>query len=133
MPSSWKYVCDEYELTEFFKYRCLQFISIYLCQYSKARHCPFNSILVSYLVHYVPSWIVFMEFIILSVLWFKLLCFFRENTVIFFRRHNLPWLYYGDQPGLASKVLETNHLPTIFSFKGRSEVSDREQTQGNGC
>ncbi|NWH72691.1 MKS3 protein, partial [Piaya cayana] len=33
-------------------------------------------------------------------------------------RHNLPWLYYGDQPGLASQVLEANHFPTIFSFKG---------------
>uniref|UniRef100_A0A8C9FTB3 Transmembrane protein 67 n=1 Tax=Pavo cristatus TaxID=9049 RepID=A0A8C9FTB3_PAVCR len=40
---------------------------------------------------------------------------------IAFWRHNLPWLYYGDQPGLASQVLETNHLPTVFSFKGRSE------------
>uniref|UniRef100_A0A8B9DI03 Transmembrane protein 67 n=2 Tax=Anser cygnoides TaxID=8845 RepID=A0A8B9DI03_ANSCY len=35
-------------------------------------------------------------------------------------RHNLPWLYYGDQPGLASQVLETNHFPTVFSFKGKS-------------
>ncbi|XP_042726107.1 meckelin [Lagopus leucura] len=40
---------------------------------------------------------------------------------IAFWRHNLPWLYYGYQPGLASQVLETNHLPTVFSFKGRSE------------
>jgi len=46
MPSSWKHVCDEYELTEFFKYWCLWFISVYLCQYSKARHCSFNSLLV---------------------------------------------------------------------------------------
>ncbi|NXI58330.1 MKS3 protein, partial [Chloroceryle aenea] len=37
---------------------------------------------------------------------------------ITFWRHNLPWLYYGDQPGLASQVLEANHFPTIFSFKG---------------
>ncbi|XP_037236867.1 meckelin isoform X1 [Falco biarmicus] len=37
---------------------------------------------------------------------------------IAFWRHNLPWLYYGDQPGLASQVLETNNFPTIFSFKG---------------
>uniref|UniRef100_A0A8C8AQV0 Transmembrane protein 67 n=1 Tax=Otus sunia TaxID=257818 RepID=A0A8C8AQV0_9STRI len=37
---------------------------------------------------------------------------------IAFWRHNLPWLYYGDQPGLASQVLEANHFPTIFSFKG---------------
>ncbi|NXY71476.1 MKS3 protein, partial [Glareola pratincola] len=37
---------------------------------------------------------------------------------IAFWRHNLPWLYYGDQPGLASQVLEGNHFPAIFSFKG---------------
>ncbi|NXJ86503.1 MKS3 protein, partial [Trogon melanurus] len=37
---------------------------------------------------------------------------------ITFWRQNLPWLYYGDQPGLASQVLEANHFPTIFSFKG---------------
>ncbi|XP_065686343.1 meckelin isoform X1 [Patagioenas fasciata] len=37
---------------------------------------------------------------------------------ISFWRHNLPWLYYGDQPGLASQVLEANHFPTTFSFKG---------------
>ncbi|XP_071410278.1 meckelin isoform X1 [Pithys albifrons albifrons] len=36
-------------------------------------------------------------------------------------RHNLPWLYYGDQPGLASQVLEKNNFPTTFSFKGRSK------------
>ncbi|KAM6318772.1 meckelin [Aegotheles albertisi] len=36
---------------------------------------------------------------------------------IAFWRHNLPWLYYGDHPGLASQVLEANHFPTIFSFK----------------
>ncbi|XP_037984807.1 meckelin isoform X2 [Motacilla alba alba] len=33
-------------------------------------------------------------------------------------RHNLPWLYYGDQPGLASQMLEKNHFPTTFTFKG---------------
>ncbi|NXL56718.1 MKS3 protein, partial [Chordeiles acutipennis] len=44
----------------------------------------------------------------------------RLGTVhsIAFWRHNLPWLYYGDQPGLASQVLEANNFPTIFSFKG---------------
>ncbi|NWU61460.1 MKS3 protein, partial [Pterocles burchelli] len=36
-------------------------------------------------------------------------------------RHNLPWLYYGDQPGLASRVLEADNFPTIFSFKGTVE------------
>ncbi|NXS10081.1 MKS3 protein, partial [Neodrepanis coruscans] len=44
---------------------------------------------------------------------------FIKNIVILFRRQNLPWLYYGDQPGLASQVLEKNHFPTTFSFKGR--------------
>ncbi|NXO00768.1 MKS3 protein, partial [Rhinopomastus cyanomelas] len=34
-----------------------------------------------------------------------------------FWRHTLPWLYYGDHPGLASQVLEANHFPTVFTFK----------------
>ncbi|KAJ3597256.1 hypothetical protein NHX12_000784 [Muraenolepis orangiensis] len=34
------------------------------------------------------------------------------------RRTNLPWLYYGDQPGLAGRVLQTDPLPIEFSFKG---------------
>ncbi|XP_060756170.1 meckelin isoform X1 [Neoarius graeffei] len=33
-------------------------------------------------------------------------------------RVNLPWLYYGEQPGLASRVLQTDPLPVGFSFKG---------------
>uniref|UniRef100_A0A8C5IRD6 Transmembrane protein 67 n=1 Tax=Junco hyemalis TaxID=40217 RepID=A0A8C5IRD6_JUNHY len=37
-------------------------------------------------------------------------------------RHNLPWLYYGDQPGLASQVLEKNHFPTTFTFKGTDKL-----------
>ncbi|XP_032843809.2 meckelin isoform X3 [Tyto alba] len=47
----------------------------------------------------------------------------RLGTVhsIAFWRHNLPWLYYGDQPGLASQVLEANHFPTVFSFKGTAK------------
>ncbi|XP_060631585.2 meckelin [Anolis sagrei] len=35
-----------------------------------------------------------------------------------FWRQNLPWLYYGDQPGSASQVLETTPFPTSFTFKG---------------
>ncbi|XP_074843042.1 meckelin [Carettochelys insculpta] len=38
-----------------------------------------------------------------------------------FWRQNLPWLYYGDQPGLASQVLDTTQLPTSFSFKGANK------------
>ncbi|KAJ6663950.1 hypothetical protein lerEdw1_008904 [Lerista edwardsae] len=37
---------------------------------------------------------------------------------ISFWRQNLPWLYYGDQPGLASQVLDTAEFPTSFTFKG---------------
>ncbi|XP_028836341.1 meckelin-like isoform X2 [Denticeps clupeoides] len=33
-------------------------------------------------------------------------------------RANLPWLYYGEQPGLASQVLRTEPLPVGYSFKG---------------
>ncbi|XP_068613254.1 meckelin [Brachionichthys hirsutus] len=33
-------------------------------------------------------------------------------------RVNLPWLYYGDEPGLASRVLQTEPVPTGFYFRG---------------
>ncbi|XP_053468126.1 meckelin [Ictalurus furcatus] len=36
-------------------------------------------------------------------------------------RINLPWLYYGEQPGLASRVLQTEPLPVGFSFKGTNK------------
>lgn len=39
-----------------------------------------------------------------------------------FWRQNLPWLFYGDQPGLASQVLSTTPLPTNFSFKGQHQL-----------
>ncbi|XP_053104863.1 meckelin isoform X1 [Hemicordylus capensis] len=38
-----------------------------------------------------------------------------------FWRQNLPWLYYGDQPGLASQVLDTVQFPTSFTFKGTNK------------
>ncbi|XP_062987006.1 meckelin isoform X2 [Elgaria multicarinata webbii] len=40
---------------------------------------------------------------------------------ISFWRQNLPWLYYGDQPGLASQVLDTTQFPTSFTFKGTNK------------
>lgn len=39
-----------------------------------------------------------------------------------FWRQNLPWLFYGDQPGLAPQVLGTTPLPTNFSFKGQNQL-----------
>ncbi|KAL4617058.1 meckelin [Arapaima gigas] len=39
-------------------------------------------------------------------------------------RSNLPWLYYGDQPGLASRTLRTEALPVGFSFKGPNKNTD---------
>ncbi|XP_075405605.1 meckelin isoform X2 [Tenrec ecaudatus] len=51
-----------------------------------------------------------------------------ENTAglrtvhsVSFWRQNLPWLLYGDQPGLASQVLGSTPLPTNFSFKGHGQ------------
>ncbi|XP_039733059.1 meckelin isoform X1 [Pteropus medius] len=38
-----------------------------------------------------------------------------------FWRQNLPWLFYGDQLGLAPQVLSTTPLPTNFSFKGQNQ------------
>lgn len=40
------------------------------------------------------------------------------------RRVNLPWLYYGDEPGLASRVLQTEPVPIGFYFRGTKKVSD---------
>uniref|UniRef100_A0A8D3BTB8 Transmembrane protein 67 n=1 Tax=Scophthalmus maximus TaxID=52904 RepID=A0A8D3BTB8_SCOMX len=39
-------------------------------------------------------------------------------------RANLPWLYYGDEPGLASRVLQTDPIPIGFSFRGRNKNTD---------
>ncbi|KAJ8004941.1 hypothetical protein DPEC_G00141510 [Dallia pectoralis] len=39
-------------------------------------------------------------------------------------RVNLPWLYYGDQPGLGNRVLQTDPVPTGFSFKGLNRNTD---------
>ncbi|XP_047465822.1 meckelin isoform X2 [Mugil cephalus] len=39
-------------------------------------------------------------------------------------RDDLPWLYYGDKPGLASRVLQTNPVPVGFSFRGRNKNTD---------
>ncbi|XP_054972711.1 meckelin isoform X5 [Pan paniscus] len=40
---------------------------------------------------------------------------------ISFWRQNLPWLFYGDQLGLAPQVLSSTSLPTNFSFKGENQ------------
>ncbi|KAG7242035.1 hypothetical protein INR49_024080 [Caranx melampygus] len=39
-------------------------------------------------------------------------------------RANLPWLYYGDEPGLASRVLQTEPVPIRFSFRGKNKNTD---------
>ncbi|KAM8868836.1 LOW QUALITY PROTEIN: meckelin [Spinachia spinachia] len=39
-------------------------------------------------------------------------------------RVNLPWLYYGDEPGLASRVLQTDPVPIRFSFRGINKNTD---------
>ncbi|XP_068942742.1 meckelin [Petaurus breviceps papuanus] len=54
--------------------------------------------------------------------------FIFENTAglgtvhsISFWRQNLPWLFYGDQLGLAPQVLRTTQLSTGFSFKHQNQ------------
>ncbi|XP_028983915.1 meckelin [Betta splendens] len=39
-------------------------------------------------------------------------------------RANLPWLYYGEEPGLASRVLQTSPVPVGFSFRGTNKNTD---------
>ncbi|ROJ29183.1 Meckelin [Anabarilius grahami] len=41
-------------------------------------------------------------------------------------RKNLPWLYYGEQLGLASRVLQNEPLPVGFSFKGAQKNTNIE-------
>ncbi|XP_043116004.1 meckelin isoform X1 [Puntigrus tetrazona] len=41
-------------------------------------------------------------------------------------RANLPWLYYGDQLGLASRILQNEPLPVGFSFKGAQKNTNIE-------
>uniref|UniRef100_A0A8C6X577 Transmembrane protein 67 n=1 Tax=Naja naja TaxID=35670 RepID=A0A8C6X577_NAJNA len=40
---------------------------------------------------------------------------------ISFWRQSLPWLFYGDQPGLASQILDGTEFPTSFTFKEKDE------------
>ncbi|XP_005381854.1 PREDICTED: meckelin [Chinchilla lanigera] len=58
----------------------------------------------------------------------RLFQFIFENTAglstvhsISFWRQNLPWLFYGDQSGLAPQILSSTPLPTNFSFKGQNQ------------
>uniref|UniRef100_A0A3P9KSQ0 Transmembrane protein 67 n=1 Tax=Oryzias latipes TaxID=8090 RepID=A0A3P9KSQ0_ORYLA len=39
-------------------------------------------------------------------------------------RANLPWLYYGDEPGLAGQVLQNKPVPLSFSFRGTKKNTD---------
>uniref|UniRef100_G1PN92 Transmembrane protein 67 n=1 Tax=Myotis lucifugus TaxID=59463 RepID=G1PN92_MYOLU len=58
----------------------------------------------------------------------RLFQFVFENTAglrtvhsVSFWRQNLPWLFYGDQLGLAPQILDTTPLPSNFSFKGQNQ------------
>ncbi|XP_059984070.1 meckelin isoform X5 [Lagenorhynchus albirostris] len=60
----------------------------------------------------------------------RLFQFIFENTAglgtvhsVSFWRQNLPWLFYGDQLGLAPQVLSATPLPTNFSFKGENQYT----------
>ncbi|XP_036120104.1 meckelin [Molossus molossus] len=45
----------------------------------------------------------------------------RTVHSVSFWRQNLPWLFYGDQLGLAPQILSATPLPTNFSFKGQNQ------------
>uniref|UniRef100_A0A669ESJ6 Transmembrane protein 67 n=1 Tax=Oreochromis niloticus TaxID=8128 RepID=A0A669ESJ6_ORENI len=46
-----------------------------------------------------------------------------------FRRANLPWLYYGDEPGHASPVLQNDPVPIGFSFRGKNKLCPQPKTK----
>ncbi|XP_053323888.1 meckelin [Spea bombifrons] len=45
------------------------------------------------------------------------------HSIVFWRQ-NLPWLYYDDQPGLASRVLTSSQFPTSFAFKSKERTQN---------
>ncbi|KAM7074946.1 meckelin isoform 4-T5 [Molossus nigricans] len=45
----------------------------------------------------------------------------RTVHSVSFWRQNLPWLFYGDQLGLAPQILSATPLTTNFSFKGQNQ------------
>ncbi|KAM9805983.1 meckelin isoform 3-T3 [Syngnathus typhle] len=49
---------------------------------------------------------------------------FSSTQDISYWRHNLPWLYYGDEPGLASRVLQSDPVPVSFVFRGKDKNTD---------
>ncbi|XP_078543168.1 meckelin [Lissotriton helveticus] len=40
---------------------------------------------------------------------------------ISFWRTNLPWLFYGEHPGLAARIITTSQFPVSFNFKGSDQ------------
>uniref|UniRef100_A0A4W6CIK1 Transmembrane protein 67 n=1 Tax=Lates calcarifer TaxID=8187 RepID=A0A4W6CIK1_LATCA len=55
---------------------------------------------------------------------FRLRASASSTQDISYWRAHLPWLYYGDEPGLASRVLQTDPVPTGFSFRGKNKNTD---------
>lgn len=55
---------------------------------------------------------------------FRTMAALSSTQGISYWRANLPWLYYGDEPGLASRVLQTDPIPTRFSFRGKNKNTD---------
>ncbi|XP_030605522.1 meckelin isoform X2 [Archocentrus centrarchus] len=55
---------------------------------------------------------------------FRSMAALSSTQGISYWRANLPWLYYGDEPGLASRVLQTDPIPTRFSFRGKNKNTD---------
>ncbi|XP_035989445.1 meckelin isoform X1 [Fundulus heteroclitus] len=45
------------------------------------------------------------------------------QDIAYWRGH-LPWLFYGDEPGLAGRVLQTDPVPFVFSFRGANKNTD---------
>uniref|UniRef100_A0AAX7UAJ0 Transmembrane protein 67 n=1 Tax=Astatotilapia calliptera TaxID=8154 RepID=A0AAX7UAJ0_ASTCA len=56
---------------------------------------------------------------------FRFRAFTLSECSQLFRRANLPWLYYGDEPGVAIRVLQTDPVPIGFSFRGKNKVNFR--------
>lgn len=49
--------------------------------------------------------------------------------IFILRRSSLPWLYYGEEPGLAIRVLQNEPVPIRFSFRGKNKVGEEPISQ----
>lgn len=116
VSGSRQHVCDEHALLQH---------SFYWCLWAFQQHLPIKRIFELHSRYFLLVILISTP----NVFYFSNSAWpVRQNThfddfVCLYRRKNLPWLFYGNEPGLASRVLEKEPVPIQFSFRGKRKVS----------